>query len=54
MQAGFLDMVQGQSSERNLKKELLTGVITSTLYTAGIVLLLQFKILETPLFALTP
>jgi len=54
MQAGFLDVVQGQHGERNLKKELLTGVVTSTLYTAGIVLLLQFKILETPLFSFNP
>lgn len=54
MQAGFLDVVQGQSGDRNLKKELLTGVVTSTLYTAGIVLLLHFKVLETPLFSFNP
>ena len=54
MQAGFLDVVQGQTGERNLKKELLTGVVTSTLYTVGIVLLLRFKVLETPFFAFNP
>jgi hypothetical protein len=54
MQAGLLDVMQGQNGERNLKKELLTGVMTSTLYTAGIVLLLHFKILETPLFSFNP
>ncbi len=53
MQAGFLDVVQGQTGERNLKKELLTGIATSTLYTAAIVLLLHFKVLETPFFALS-
>lgn len=54
MQAGFLDVVQGKSGERNLKKELLMGVVSSTLYTGLIVLLLQFKILETPLLSLHP
>ncbi|MBF2029661.1 MAG: hypothetical protein IGS48_23355 [Oscillatoriales cyanobacterium C42_A2020_001] len=54
MQAGFLDVVQGQSGDRNLKKELFTGVVTSTLYTVGIVLLLHFKVLETPLFSFNP
>lgn len=48
MQAGFLDVMQGQAGERNLRKELLTGIASSTLYTAFIVLLLHFKVLETP------
>lgn len=51
MQAGFLDMVQGQVRERNLKKELLTGVVSSTLYTVVVVLLLHFNVLETPLLS---
>lgn len=51
MQAGFLAVVQEQNGERNFKKELLSGVVTSTLYTIGIILLLHFKILETPLFS---
>lgn len=54
MQAGFLDVAQGQSTERNFKKELLTGVLSSTAYTVVIVLLLQFKILETPVLSLHP
>ena len=54
MQAGFLDVVQGQTGDRNLKKELLTGVLSSTLYTGVIMLLLQFKILETPLLSFRP
>ena len=44
MQAGALDVFQ--QSERNLKKELLTGLATSTLYTLAIVALIQFKILD--------
>jgi hypothetical protein len=51
MQAGFLDVVQGQVGERNLKKELLTGVVSSTLYTVVVVLLLHFNVLETPLLS---
>ncbi|MDX2098364.1 MAG: hypothetical protein SFW36_11360 [Leptolyngbyaceae cyanobacterium bins.59] len=52
MQAGVLDLAQGQVGKRNFKKELLTGLISSTVYTLIIVGLLQFKILETPaLFA---
>ena len=44
MQAGALDVFQ--QSERNLKKELLTGLATSTVYTGAIVALIQFKILD--------
>ncbi|MBW4518270.1 MAG: hypothetical protein KME16_00870 [Scytolyngbya sp. HA4215-MV1] len=54
MQAGFLDVVQGQTGDRNLQKELWTGILSSSLYTGVIVLLLQFKILETPLLSLHP
>ncbi|BAY99598.1 hypothetical protein NIES37_35810 [Tolypothrix tenuis PCC 7101] len=50
MQAGALDMLQKQNQERNLKKELLTGLVSSTAYTFLIVLLIQFKILDTPNF----
>ncbi|QIR35881.1 hypothetical protein HCG51_03320 [Tolypothrix sp. PCC 7910] len=48
MQAGALDMLQKQNQERNLKKELLTGLVSSTAYTFLIVLLIQFKVLDTP------
>ncbi|MBD2212219.1 hypothetical protein H6G27_20445 [Nostoc linckia FACHB-104] len=50
MQAGTLDMLQKQNQERNLKKELLTGLVSSTAYTFLIVLLIQLKVLDTPNF----
>jgi hypothetical protein len=50
MQAGAIDMLQKQNQERNLKKELLTGLVSSTAYTFLIVLLIQFKVLDTPNF----
>jgi hypothetical protein len=49
MQAGFLDVMQRKTEERNIRKELFTGVVSSTLYTGVIVLLLHFKVLEMPL-----
>ncbi|MER3495278.1 MAG: hypothetical protein C4323_25865 [Mastigocladus sp. ERB_26_2] len=48
MQAGAIDVFQKQPEERNLKKELLTGLVSSTVYTLLILLLIQFKILDTP------
>jgi len=48
MQAGAIDVFQGQPKERNLKKELFTGLASSTIYTLVIVLLIQLKILDTP------
>ncbi|MBD2336246.1 hypothetical protein H6G64_04485 [Calothrix sp. FACHB-156] len=50
MQAGTLDMLQKQNQERNLKKELLTGLVSSTAYTFLIVLLIQLKVIDTPNF----
>ncbi|RUR76811.1 hypothetical protein ACF3DV_18045 [Chlorogloeopsis fritschii PCC 9212] len=50
MQAGAIDVLQKQSQERNLKKELLTGLLSSTAYTFLILALIQFKILDTPNF----
>lgn len=47
MQAGAVDVFQ-QFNERNLKKELLTGLATSTVYSLAIVALIHFKILDTP------
>ena len=47
MQFGSVDVFQGQPKERNLKKELLTGLVSSTAYTVVILALMQFKILET-------
>ncbi|MGL6282091.1 MAG: hypothetical protein ACRC2J_06755 [Microcoleaceae cyanobacterium] len=50
MQTGVLTVWREQSSERNFKQELINGILTSTAYTALIVILLQCKILETPFF----
>jgi hypothetical protein len=47
MQAGAVDVFQ-QFNERNLKKELLMGLATSTVYSLAIVALIHFKILDTP------
>lgn len=47
MQAGVLDVVQDQS-KRNFKKELMIGIISSTLYSLLILALVYFKILPTP------
>lgn len=48
MQAGAVDVFKEQSKERNLKKELLTGLATSTVYTLAIIALIHFNILDTP------
>jgi hypothetical protein len=46
MQAGAMDVLQ--QSQRNLKKELLTGFISSTAYTLLILVLIYFKIIDAP------
>jgi hypothetical protein len=48
MQVGAVDVLQGQPKERNLKKELLTGLVSSTVYSLVILALVQFKILQLP------
>jgi large-conductance mechanosensitive channel len=48
MQAGAIDVLQKKSQERNVKKELLTGLVSSTIYTFLILALIQFHIIETP------
>jgi hypothetical protein len=48
MQAGVMDVVENQPCDRNLKKELLTGLVSSTAYTLVILALIHFKILQTP------
>jgi hypothetical protein len=50
MQAGAIDVFQKQPQERNLKKELFTGLVSSTAYTFLILVLIQFKIIDTPNF----
>lgn len=44
MQAGAIDVFQAQ--ERNLKKELLWGVVSSSVFTVLVVALIQLKILD--------
>ncbi|UKO98708.1 hypothetical protein [Nostoc sp. UHCC 0870] len=48
MQVGVVDVFQNQPQERNLKKELLMGLASSTVYTLVILALIQLKILDTP------
>jgi hypothetical protein len=48
MQAGAVDVFQNQPQEHNLKKELLMGLASSTVYTLVILALIQFQILDTP------
>lgn len=48
MQVGAVDIFQKQPKERNLKKELLTGLVSSTVYTLIVLALMQFNILHTP------
>jgi len=48
MQLGSVDFFQNEPKERNLKKELFTGLVSSTVFTLVIILLIQFKILDTP------
>lgn len=54
--AGFLLMQFGSAdvlrqSERNLKKDLLVGLTSSTVYTIIVVLLMQLNILGNPLLS---
>lgn len=48
MQFGAVDMLQGQPKERSLKKDLTTGVVSSTVYTFLIFGLVQLKIIDVP------
>ena len=48
MQVGAVDVFQEQPKERNFKKELLMGLVSSAVYTLVILALIQFKILEAP------
>ncbi|HEY9645727.1 MAG TPA: hypothetical protein V6C88_05125 [Chroococcidiopsis sp.] len=52
MQLGVIDVFQGDGKERNFKKELFTGVVSSTVYTFVILGLIHFHILETPALGL--
>ena len=49
MQVGAVDVLQGQP-KRNLRKEIVTGLLSSTAYTLVILALIYFKIFDTPTF----
>ncbi|WP_199307429.1 hypothetical protein [Alkalinema sp. FACHB-956] len=49
MQAGVFEIAHNGTQERNFKKDLLSGLLTSTLYTAAILVFLQLGILDSPL-----
>lgn len=54
MQFGTTDMFQDQPKKANLKKELLSGVASSTVYTLIVLALVRFKVLGTPMFFFRP
>ncbi|MEH2002646.1 MAG: hypothetical protein V7L00_28585 [Nostoc sp.] len=49
MQFGSKDIFKKEPQEHNLKKELVTGLISSTVYTLLIMLLIQLRILDLPI-----
>jgi hypothetical protein len=48
MQAGAVDVMQKQAKERDRKKEILSGLFTSTAFTVVVLVLIQLNILDTP------
>jgi hypothetical protein len=48
MQFGAIDALQNQPNQRNLKKELVSGVVSSTIYTVLILALVQLHIIDVP------
>ncbi|UBF30600.1 hypothetical protein K9N68_36100 (plasmid) [Kovacikia minuta CCNUW1] len=50
MQFGAVDVFQNPVSDRNLTKELLMGVATSTAYTLFILVLCHFKVIDLSTF----
>jgi len=50
MQLGTLDVFTDKPKEKNLKKELLTGLVSSTAFTIVVVALIHFNVLDTPDF----
>ncbi len=48
MQAGAGDMLQKRAKERDRKKEILSGLFTSTAFTAIVLVLIHLNILDTP------
>lgn len=51
MQVGAVDVLQNQPEERDLKKDLFNGFVSSTIYTLVILALIQFKIIDTPILS---
>jgi hypothetical protein len=51
MQVGAMDVFQEQPKDRNLKKELLMGLVSSVVYTIVILALVQLKISQLPLYS---
>lgn len=50
MQVGAVDVLQ-QAKERSLRKDLFTGLVSSTVYTFIIMALMQFDIIHSPISA---
>ncbi|MEG4216769.1 hypothetical protein QUA27_15355 [Microcoleus sp. Pol14C6] len=50
MQFGAVDFFADKPKEKNLKKELLTGLVSSTAFTIVVVALIHFNVLDTPDF----
>ncbi|MEG4961159.1 MULTISPECIES: hypothetical protein [unclassified Microcoleus] len=50
MQFGAVDVFADKPKEKNLKKELLTGLVSSTVFTIVVVALIHFNVLDTPDF----
>lgn len=48
MQFGTGDIFRKDNQENNVKKELFNTFVSSTVYTLVIILLIQFKIIDTP------
>lgn len=48
MQFGAVDVFQDQATDRNFKQEMLTGIVSSTVFTVAIVCLIQLNILDRP------
>ena len=48
MQLGSVEVFTDKPKEKNLKKELLAGLVSSTVFTLAIVALIHFNVLDTP------
>lgn len=48
MQAGAIDVFEKQQKEKNFKKELFSGLLSSTAYTVVILALMQFHLIDMP------